>query len=146
MTLRNLTVALLDLEMFEICMVWALGPSPWAPHGDHMYHLNNFESPTSGGFWGGGGGHTRPVPPLLKPKKTPINVSVHINVSDSPPPPLISWFGTCATFDAGGAPEKKCRIPPPPLPLISFFGTCATFEAGGAAVRKKKTVCCAPLF
>ena len=29
----------------------------------------------------------------------------------SPPPPLISFFGTCATFWAGGSPKKKC-VPP----------------------------------
>ena len=51
----------------------------------------------------GGGGHTRPVPPLLKRKK---NVSEHRNVSDLPPPP----FETCATLDAGGAPKKRVVI------------------------------------
>ena len=46
--LHNLNVLLLDLKkMFEICMVLALGgPPPW-PHGGHMYHMNNFESPAS---------------------------------------------------------------------------------------------------
>ena len=39
-------------------------------------------------------------PPLFKPKKK--THKKHINVSDSPPP-----FGTCATLDADGAPEKK---------------------------------------
>ena len=29
---------------FEICQVLAVGPSPWAPHRSHMYHINNFES------------------------------------------------------------------------------------------------------
>ena len=29
-----------------MCMVLALGrPSPWGPHGGHMYHMNDFESP-----------------------------------------------------------------------------------------------------
>ena len=32
-------------------------------------------------------------------------------VSESPPPPLISFFGTCATFGAGGGREK-CVCPP----------------------------------
>ena len=43
-----------------------------------------------------------------------------------PPPP-----------DVDGAPEKKSVGVPP---LISFFRTCASFEAGGAAVRKKQYV------
>ena len=41
------TVLHLDLEkMFEIYMVLALGALPQGPHGGHVYHLNNFESPT----------------------------------------------------------------------------------------------------
>ena len=41
-------------------------------------------------------------------------------VSESPPPPPppapISFFRTCATFEAGGGPIKKrpCVLPPPP--------------------------------
>ena len=49
---------------------------------------------------------------------------------------LIWDFGTCTTFDAGGAP-KWCRLSlPPPHTYGTFFGTCATFDAGGAPKKR----------
>ena len=48
----------------------------------------------SGGFRGGGGGEGTPGPCPMPPL---WNIFVQL------PPP----FGTCATLDAGGAPEKK---------------------------------------
>ena len=33
-------------RVWNLQSVGPLGPSPWAPHRSHMYHMNNFESPT----------------------------------------------------------------------------------------------------
>ena len=75
--------------------------------------------------------------PLLKPKKKK-------KVSDSapaipavcyitPPPPRRRW---CSG-------KKKSVGGPPHPPLISFFGTCASFETG-RRVREKNSMLCPP--
>ena len=105
-----------------------------------------------------GGGHSRPVPPLLKhfsinappfcrcappfetkqkktkkKKKVSDSARLYPGCYLPPPPP-----------DVDGAPKKKSVgvPPPPPPPLISFFGTCASLDAGGGP--KKNSMLCPP--
>ena len=105
----------------------------------------------SGGFRGGGG-HTRPVPPLkhfctIAPPPFFVHVSPllkrkkkmfrNTEMCRIPPPP----FGTCATFDAGGAPKKGRSTPPPPR-LSELFWDLRDFRDWRRS--KKQTVFCAP--
>ena len=48
-TLHNLTTGSTYTgsgeRSLKFAKFWPLGPSLWAPHRSHMYHMNNFESP-----------------------------------------------------------------------------------------------------
>ena len=104
----------------------------------------------SGGFRGGG--HSRPVPPLLK--QFSINAPLFVHV----PPPLLkpkkkkkkkkkkvsdsAWLYPGCYFppppDVDGAPKKKVLESPPPPRLSAFLGLARVSRL--AAVRKKQYV------
>ena len=71
-----------------------------------------------------------PPPPRLGLARlsTLVRSEKVVGVPPPPPlPPLFSFFGTCATFEAGGAPVREKSVVPPPPPLFENPGSAPDF-------------------
>ena len=69
---------------------WPLGPSPWAPHGGHLHHMNTFESPAPWGWF---------LPSLVKIQ--PCISSSSYSLYRAPLPNLLpTWGAIGATLES----------------------------------------------